>query len=120
MKASFRLGEWGEAAACGFLQMCGYRCLAKRFRRGGGEIDLVMARGNRVVFVEVKTRGRNSPAVPEAWVDGRKLARMRRLARIWIHECPENRAHDYRFDVVAVEFDGEGRGYRVRHLPGVS
>ena len=46
----------------------------------GGEIDLVMERAGLTVFVEVKTRGPGALDDPAAWVDRRKLGRMRRLA----------------------------------------
>jgi len=57
MSANHSLGKWGEEAARQFLETCGYRCLDHRFRRPGGEIDLVMTHRQMVVFVEVKTRG---------------------------------------------------------------
>ena len=119
MSEGHSLGEWGEAMALGFLQRCGYRCLDRRFRRPGGEIDLVMLRGDLLVFVEVKTRGRGSPAAAEFWVQPRQIQRLRRMARIWMHTnggCPPAGC---RFDVVAIDFSGEEEGLTLRHLAGV-
>ena len=102
-----------------FLQQCGYRCLDRRFRRPGGEIDLVLRRGDLLVFVEVKTRGPGSPAPAESWVHPRQLVRLRRLARVWLADhggCPSGGC---RFDVVAIDFAGEEEGMMVRHLAGV-
>ena len=45
-----------EAVAALFLQLKGYRVLARRVRTKAGEIDLVVRRGNVLVFVEVKAR----------------------------------------------------------------
>lgn len=51
-----RKGRLAEAVAALFLQLKGYRVLARRVRTKAGEIDLVVRRGNVLVFVEVKAR----------------------------------------------------------------
>ncbi len=119
MAAGHKLGEWGEDAARLFLEMCGYRCLDRRFRRPGGEIDLVMTRRALVVFVQVKTRSPRSPVPPEAWVTRLQLNRLRRMARLWLAEHPGTGARGYRFDVVAVVPGGDHTGAEIRHLVGV-
>jgi putative endonuclease len=119
LSKSHQLGCWGEKIALGFLEMCGYTLLQQRYRRQSGEIDLILRREDILVFVEVKTRGRKSPAPPEAWVDGRKIARMKRTALHWLTENPLDGPCHYRFDVVAVEFGGEDRGVVLRHLSGI-
>ena len=113
------MGEWAEAIAQQFLEKCGYRCLCRRFRRPGGEIDLVMRRGDLLVFVEVKLRGRNSPAPAEFWVHQRQLQRLRRLARIWMADNGGCLAGGCRFDLVAIDFGGEEDGMVLRHLVGI-
>lgn len=47
-------GHVAEATALVLLVLKGYRPLARRFRAGGGEIDLIVARGDTIAFVEVK------------------------------------------------------------------
>jgi putative endonuclease len=105
--------------ACGFLQACGFVRLAGRYRRREGEIDLVMRRRELLIFVEVKVRRSACYGPPEAAVTRRKLIRLRSLARHYLQEHPEQAGSVYRFDVVSVEFAGEGRGYRLRHIPAV-
>ena len=53
---SIELGRRGEAHAASYLEQCGYRVLARNARAAGVEIDLVVIRGAKIVFVEVKTR----------------------------------------------------------------
>src|SRR4029450_5587442 len=54
-----RRGARGEKLACRFLKRSGYKILLRNFRgRSGGEIDVVCRDNDTLVFVEVKTRGR--------------------------------------------------------------
>ncbi len=119
MGQSHQLGRWGEDMARHFLEMCGYVCLQQQYRKPGGEIDLIVHRGHKLVFVEVKTRGPNSLASPESWVDGRKISRMKQMARHWLADNRVQGIREYRFDVVAVEFHGDDRGMTLRHLAGI-
>lgn len=119
MATGHQLGQWGEDTARLFLEMCGYRCLSRGFRRPGGEIDLVVLRRGLLVFVEVKTRGPRSVDPPETWVSRRQLKLLRRMAGIWLAEHPGVRPRGFRFDVVAIVHGGDDRGSEIRHLIGV-
>lgn len=119
MTKRHRLGSWGEDLARIFLEQCGYECLDARWRRPGGELDLIMRRRGLVIFVEVKTRGPRALADPEAWVDHRKLAHMRRAARRWLAENRGQAPKGCRFDVVAIKMQEAGEGGSVLHLTGV-
>jgi putative endonuclease len=78
-----------------------------------------MVRGGVLVFVEVKTRGPGAPAEPEAWVTPRKLALLRRMARLWLQEHHPPGVREIRFDVVAISTAGRDAGAVLRHLTGV-
>jgi putative endonuclease len=113
------IGRLGEELALGFFTACGYQCLAQRYRRAGGEVDLIVARPQLVVFVEVKTRGPGSWTPAHDAVTAAQLRRMRATARAWLADQPAPLRADLRCDVVAVQFGGEGRGVVLRHFPGV-
>jgi putative endonuclease len=113
------LGWLGEEMARHFLAACGYHCLAQRFRVREGEIDLVVRAGDVLIFVEVKTRRGHGCGRPEESVTRVKLTRLRRLAAIFLDTRPDLATGFVRFDVVAVEILGEGRGCRLRHLAGI-
>jgi len=51
---AFARGKVAEAKALVALMLKGYRPLARRYAAVGGEIDLIMARGRTIAFVEVK------------------------------------------------------------------
>lgn len=111
------LGRLGEDIALAYLRMQGYECRDRRWRRGGGEIDLVVGRGDTVVFVEIKTRGPGSWGRACESVQPRQLRRLRRLAGHW---CAENRhGSRLRLDVVAIELSPDGQGLVLEHFPGV-
>ncbi len=119
MSKGHQLGVWGESQAQSFLEMCGYTCLEQRYRRQCGEIDLIVRRGNTIAFVEVKARGPRSVASPEAWVTRQKLTRMKQTARHWLADNRPSGPCNFRFDVIAIEFNGEDNGLVLRHLAGV-
>ena len=99
------LGKTGEDLACEEVVRRGYAVLARRYRRRGGEIDIIARDGHTVVFIEVKTRsGADYGAGGEA-VGGLKRRRMAAvaldfLARHRMTEAP------CRFDVVAIDVSG--------------
>ncbi|MFW6040071.1 MAG: YraN family protein [Gemmatimonadota bacterium] len=108
-------GALGEEIAARFLERAGYRILARNWRAGRLELDLVARDGETIAFVEVKTR-RPGPQSPSEAVGRRKRARLRTAAARWI-ATRRDRARDYRFDVVAVTL-GPGRRATVRHDVG--
>src|SRR5258708_21241135 len=56
--ARVTLGKLGEDLAVAELERRGYEILDRRYRRRGGEIDIIARDGKTTVFVEVKTRER--------------------------------------------------------------
>ena len=99
-KAAEAHGRRAEALAALWLQLKGYRILARRVRLPVGEIDLVARRGKIVAFVEVKarqTREQGEHAVrPEGW------RRINRAAESWMARRPQLAGLDWRFDLVIV------------------
>ena len=75
-------GRGAERLALIWLMLKGYRPLARRFSAQGGEIDLIMRRGDTVAFVEVKARGVMDDAL--ASIDATKRRRFSRAARAWL------------------------------------
>ena len=115
MAASHELGISGEEYAARHLEASGWSILARNFRLGHKEIDLIARRGSTVVFVEVKTRARLRWGHPLCAIDARKRAEIERVARFWIarHGRP---GEDYRFDAIALHRDERG-GLQLEHVP---
>lgn len=99
-RAAERWGRVAELLAVLRLACAGYRPIARRFRHRGGEIDLVVARGTLVAFVEVKAR----PSFVEA-AEAIAPAQWRRVASAadaFMASRPRLAAKDMRFDAVLV------------------
>lgn len=93
----------GERIAALAYLARGYRVLDANVRIGGGELDLVVRRGRRIVFVEVKERSaRDAFGGGIAAVGPQKRRRVERAARAWLAAHPETRELDVRLEAAAV------------------
>ena len=95
------LGRSGEERAALWYARHGYEIVERNWRSRIGEIDLICARDDILVFSEVKTRCSDRQGAPVEAVTRDKQLRLRRLAAEYIfrHTCG---GHQPRFDVVAV------------------
>ena len=58
------IGSFGEDVAIRYLEMRGYRVIAKNFKCRLGEIDIIAEKRDEIIFVEVKTRTNNKFGMP--------------------------------------------------------
>ena len=68
----------------------------------GNELDLVVRRGRRLVFCEVKAKTAERHGDPFEMVGPEKQRRLRRAAEAWLAAHAELADLEVRFDVVAV------------------
>ncbi len=95
------LGAAGEQRAARWYEANGYRVVDRNWRCREGELDLVVARGRLLVFVEVKTRRTDRFGVPAEAVTRAKQRRLRVLASRYI-DATGARPGALRFDVVSI------------------
>lgn len=95
------LGVLGERVAARWFAAHGYAVLARRFRSGHRDLDLVVARDGVVAFVEVKARGGLEFGGPLAAVHWRKQRELVRSAQVWVARYGQA-GQAYRFDVFGV------------------
>jgi putative endonuclease len=108
-----QLGQAGEAAAAEFMISLGFDVLARSYRHGRAEVDLVVQRGQELlVFVEVKTRSGAQFGPPETFVSARKKE-LFRLAATHLQETLDWRG-DIRFDILALTMLSQG--FRIEHF----
>jgi putative endonuclease len=83
---AFAAGGRAEAFAALFLQLKGYRILARRYSISGGEIDLIARKFDSIVFIEVKMRPDLATALTA--IDAAKCRRISRAAAHWLTANP--------------------------------
>lgn len=110
--AHYRRGLEAEWWASLLLRAKCYRILARRYRAPMGEIDLIAARGNHVVFVEVKARATVEAAIHS--LAPRQQLRLRRGAEHFLARYPKYAGRTLRFDLMVV-----APGRFIRHYRNV-
>lgn len=110
----WELGRRGEDIAADYLRKRGWVLLARNFRAGPRELDLVAARRGVVAFVEVKTRSTTTGGTPLEPIRAAKRRAVESAARRWILEHGRP-GMAYRFDAIAVRV--QGGSAHVEHIP---
>jgi putative endonuclease len=95
------IGKWGESLAADFLSEKGYKILARNVRTEYGEIDLIVTRGDVLIFVEVKTRTSNEFGYPEDAITNKKKEHLLASAQAYLQNHSEFEG-DWRIDVIAI------------------
>jgi putative endonuclease len=84
MVTTTRAGREAERRARLHYRLRGYRVLDANAWAGGYELDLVLRRGRRVVFCEVKAKGGRGFGDPLEMIGAEKLRRLSRAAEAWL------------------------------------
>jgi putative endonuclease len=95
-------GARAERRARLHYRLRGYRILATNAWAAGRELDLVVRRGRRLVFCEVKAKLGEGFGDPAEMVDAEKQRRLWQAAESWLARHPECAGLEVRFEVVAV------------------
>ena len=103
--ATAPIGSRGEDAAADAYRRRGYRVVARNWRCGLGELDLVIERPGVLVFCEVKTRRGSILGGGYEAVTWKKRAKLRTLAEAYL-QASGARPRTIRFDVASVAVHG--------------
>lgn len=110
-------GRKGEDEACLYLMRKGHTIVARNWRGGHGELDIVSLDGEGLHFVEVKTRKAPAAAEPEVNVDAAKRRHLVKTARMFL-KSPEGRTLadcEVFFDIITVILENETT--HIQHYP---
>ncbi len=114
--STYQQGQKGEDLAAAYLLLKGYKVLERNYRVPQGEIDLILLKGDTLVFVEVKTRRSGGKGTPQEAVSPRKVKRLSAAAAVYLSRQTRSNVL-CRFDVVAIGPDRNWLGLpKVRHL----
>lgn len=102
------LGKRGEEAALEYLLQRGMKLLARNWRRGHKELDLIMEEDNFIRVIEVKSRNWPACADPLENINVAKRRNLISAARGYLGEnigfC---RGKEVAFDVVSILFNAD-------------
>jgi len=112
---SQELASTGESVAASFLVSAGYKVVYRNYRQPCGEIDLIVEKNQRLIFVEVKTRTYHSITSALASVSYYKRKRITRTAQVYINQNPDYANHIFRFDVIVVFYFPATDTYSIKH-----
>ena len=99
-RRAYHAGRRAEMIAAALLRLKGYRILARDYRAGVGELDIVARRGRLLAVIEVKRRRDTAAAL--AAVTARQQQRIARATQAFIARHMKLGELDVRFDVIVV------------------
>ncbi len=119
-KNNTEIGNKGEEIAVAFLTKKGYKIMARNFRHGRSEIDVIVKDNDIIVFVEVKNRFSDTFGHPEDFVSKGKIKMMAEGAEGFLMK--HNYENECRYDIIAILY-GQGKP-QIEHIkdafwPGV-
>ncbi len=106
-------GHQGELLAKEFLEKSGYEILEENWTFKKSEIDLIVYKERKIIFVEVKARSGNFFGQPEDFVNASKQKQMELAAEEYIHLMSHK--GEIRFDIISLLFDKSGN-HQLRHI----
>jgi len=112
------IGEKGERDAERFLKAKGFRILARNWRAGKDEIDLVCKDEGTLVFVETRTRRTGALVGGYDSIRRQKKTALGRVCRAYLARLKPS-PDSFRLDVVEVEHEA-GEIITTRHFENVT
>jgi putative endonuclease len=100
MPAHIEFGKKGEALAISWLEKNGFRILARNWRHGRLEVDVIASRNDLLHFIEIKSRRGNRFGQPEESVDEKKLNNMMSAGDEYQYQHPE--WERIQFDILSI------------------
>jgi putative endonuclease len=107
------MGRMGEEIALNYLLSKGMKLIEKNIRVNRGEIDLILAHHEEIVFVEVKTRANAYLGEPWRMVGKSKQRQLIKTADAYIRN--HNIDQEARFDIVSIICNDQKQ--QIEHIP---
>lgn len=108
-------GNSGEDRAAEFLLRHGYEIVVRNFRTNQGEIDIIVKKGEYIVFVEVKTLPKGNLEFLSHVLDGRKQKRIVKTAKRFLAINRQYSNSYIRFDVIVIDMPGLPQVYHIEN-----
>jgi len=114
MTANKTLGAFGEKLAKEYLLKNGYRFITQNYKSSYKEIDLIFHLEKKLIFIEVKTRIKNSESLLETPLSGLQT---KNLKNALIGYCLKNKVNldNVRLDLIIILVDKTTRRAELKH-----
>lgn len=99
-----QLGKWAEQTALNLLQKQNYVWVTSNYYSCRGEVDLIVKRGQELVFVEVKARTIGNYGQACEMVTRAKQKKIIKTAMRFLQRYPSYQDFYCRFDVICFDF----------------
>lgn len=109
-------GKRGEYLARRQLHRRGFHLLAHNYRKGRTEIDLIMADGRELLFVEVKTRQEQNLREDDVLVRKQQQQRIRQSGYAYLNNWGEMEI-PHRFITLLVAYQPGWKSWRLHEQP---
>lgn len=100
MPEHIEFGKRGENLATLWLEEKGYQILARNWRHGRLEIDIIASKNNLLHFIEIKSRHGIAFGLPEESVNEKKLKNILEAAEEYQYQYPQ--WERIQFDILAI------------------
>lgn len=116
------LARYGEDLARKYLEKKGYKLLDRNWKKGYGELDLVMLAPEREILtvVEVKTRYIDSKVHPKEAVTSHKISQLKTTAKYYKKIMGEAVPDSLQIDVIAIELDSNHKITFFEHIKNIT
>lgn len=108
------IGNAGESLANAHLLKQGYQILERNWRFKKLEVDIIAAKDDLVVFVEVKTRKNCTFGEPHIFVSKQKQTFIIKAAQYYLEK--NNIIKESRFDIISIVY--QNQQFQLEHLEG--
>jgi putative endonuclease len=98
------LGNWAEQRALDILRQHGYVEVTKNFHSRYGEIDVIVADAESLIFVEVKARAYRAQVSAVESIGIAKQKKLMKTALVFLQKFPQYHQFYCRFDVMGFDF----------------
>lgn len=99
MASSLQIGKLGEQIASDHLASKGLHIIDRNFRTKYGEIDLIIKKDKKIIFVEVKTRIGDQKGKPYEAVTRSKYGHLKLAAELYVLK---NNLKEYKLSIHVV------------------
>ena len=111
-------GICGERLALSYCRkQLGFKLIAKNWRFGKNEIDLICLDGHALVFIEVRLRHEAALVSGVDSINTKKRVALRKCAKAYLKKLSVQ-PHTYRFDIISLAY-GASKSFTIMYYPNV-